>query len=218
MKYFSEDRGNYNGILNYLWKQKNLLPDFYTNCDEYKGNITEVITKPNDSYVLLDIDEKTNESSYLIFYIPNYKIIPVSYQFSTIVNTSPPMNWTLSGSNALNGGWITLHSAFNASLCSRFENNENSDPHQCKNRVVNTFQLATEKIIGPFPYFKFTLYSNRATTSSETFFDLRIGGFEIFGALYEENEKIFQKITCPLPPTNIINSLVCMTFISLCNS
>ena len=212
MKYFSENRPNFKGIFHYLFHTKNFIPSFQTNCVEYSGHIDELITNTSKSYLLLNIDEKNKKEGYAYFIInlTNYKIITISYQFSTIINTSPPVNWSFSGTNDLNGEWTLLHSNFSENLCRN--STDSTYFYQCSNRNVVTYQIAKEYVMGPFKYFKFSVYLNRATpVNGSSFYDIRVGGFEIFGALYEEDEFIFHEKTCFVPYTFYHNLLILMS-------
>ena len=212
MKYFPQKLESFNGIFHYLWSKKNFLPHFSTNCDTAKGEIKDLIIDTENAYVQLDIDEDNNEEGYsfLTFELKNqYKIIPFSYQFSTVFDTSPPVNWTFSGTNDLYNEWQILDSNVNDSLCLR---QTTGFPNRCQNRAVVTFTISDSFFIGPFKYFKFTLYSNRASTS---LYDMRFGGFEIYGIVYEENEYVLYKKTCKLLFPYFYNLFLCMTLICI---
>ena len=209
MKYFSSNVSEFSGIGNYLLNSLANLPEFSTNCKISRDPIDFMFTHPQTANVQLDIEEEEVQEKYSFFTInfKNYRIIPIAYQFSTLYKTSPPVNWTITATNDPQGEWYLIDKKYEEGLCEHLEDETYS--YQCQDKVVNTFEISQNVLLGPFQYFKFTLYSNRARYN---LFDIRIGGFEIYGGLYKKSESIFIKCTCKLEKQHLLYLLLTFLF------
>ena len=200
MRYFSFLHKTYHGIFDYLVHTLNYIPEIKANCQITHDPIEYLFTKPLISRVECDIDESEEdiEYSYFTIHLEHHKIIPIAYQFSTCVNTSPPVNWSISASTSAHDKWYVLDTKYNESTCSK-STVENSE-FRCGDVVVNTFQIQNNILLGPFKFIKFTLFKNRYPASSDLFDQfIRLSGFELYGSIYKDTESIFIKCTQLIP-------------------
>ena len=211
MKYIHPNQGSFDGSVHYLVQNQGYIPQFQTNCNISKDSVREFFSHPETSNFYLDIDEKntSNKNAYFIIHFENHKIIPIAYEFSVVKDTSPPTSWSFSASNDPENEWFLLDERLNRTLCSN--SSMPNYEHQCGERVAHKFYLKQTAFLGPFQYFKFTLYQNRA---SNQLFDIRMGGFDIYGGLYGAKESIFYRCTCNYekPPLSIAFFAICLTY------
>ena len=207
MKYFTLTNKKFNGLLKYLDKFNNV--EYTANGEATNDPFSYVVKNALNANVWVELADGSKFPSYIQFHLKNYKAIITNYQFSTVINTSPPYNWVLEGSTGFttnennDGEWITI-SAPNPTenLCEY----ESKEIPQCTNQ--NIVQFDVNQTIGPFKTFRFKQIKSRYNIfMGSTKSDIRLSGFELYGILYKDYEK-FYKITCKKT-----NNLVKLTFI-----
>ena len=193
MKTFSPKGRHFAGSLNYIFSiSQHAYPTVSISGTQEKDDPITIISNPltaavffsplNDGIMNVDID------------LGRYKVLPSHYELSTAKGGTPPLNFSLLGSNNKNEEWIPIDKhRYNPYLCP-YE--DGSSDTACKERKINLFPLDT--VIGPFRYIRFVCNYNRWELGhdNQRNADLRIGGFEIYGNVYQTNAEIFKQRTC----------------------
>ena len=179
MKYYNHINKEFQGVFNYLINHQNTIPEVTTNGDIISGTINDFLLNPHTGGTAINVGTQ-KPNCYVIIDLKYYKLIPNFYQIQTMINFSPPIKWSISGSNDIDN-FIEINSPP--------ENNDICDlgpvDHRewCSNRKTTEYNITENNQIGPFRYFKITVTKNRALD----YYDIRIGGFE----LYTLDEKLF---------------------------
>ena len=202
MKFFHISNNKYNGVLHYLYEYTNkVFPtiDFYGKKDINKDDPIALISSPETATVF--INQISSEDTKVYFDIDlgeNAKAFATYYQIGTAIGGSPPYTWTISGSNNKNEWVMITKEEEYDDLC-----NSNEGGTSCINRQTTNFDINEET--GPFRYFRFNLIKNRyiiIESPPKYTNGIRLGGFEIYGGLYLNDESIYKRIT---HHENIIN-------------
>ena len=176
----------FNGILKYADKLSDVEYQIPDNCASSSDPVENLVKNPLKSSIILNYNSGITDPSYIIFKLKRYKASITHYQFSTVVSTSPPYEWTLLGGIG-NNEWVTISSPEkDANICgySSFESSV------CTDQTIVQYKVNTT--LGPFTEFKFNQISSRYMFffgSSKS--DLRLSGFELYGYLYPTSQNAF---------------------------
>ena len=201
MKLFSIFNKKHDGILQYLYRNNQFTSNSISitgTKDNNWNDPIELIKSPNTASVHYT-NSKTSNAYIKLDLGENNKAIITDYQIQTIEGSSPPTSWNLTAYNIENET-VTIHNKYDfKDIC---ELKTQGSYWTCARRTI--VNLKVDNPIGPFRYFKFNVYNNmRGVLFPEEapVKDIRIGGFEIYGALKRENDNLFNIITfgktCP---------------------
>ena len=196
MKYFNAVNKEFQGVFHFLIHKLNQIPNVETNGELIDSTIlNDFLINPKSGETAINVGN-SKPNSYVIIDLKYYKLIPTHYQIQTMINYSPPTKWSLLGSNDKTQYFDINSPPENNSLCS---NGPIEHKELCSDRKTSTFQVPETNQIGPFRYFQFKVLKNRAPG----YYDLRLGGFELYGTLYSLNEHLF--CYCSYKKTFILN-------------
>lgn len=196
MKLFRTSRGAFKGILQYIYdKDRSSLSATSTNQNKDPLILFE---SPNQTVFYFDADISVD--SFVQFDVgAKYSFTVTDYQTTTSPGSTPPMNWTITATNNLNGEWVMIDSqAEFKESCAR------SGETQCIERKTTFFKI--NYVVAAFRYYRFNLLSCLGNSHC-----LRLGGIDFFGYLYKTRE-LYHQMTCHISHSfncKII-SFVCM--------
>lgn len=178
MKSFPYSGRSFNGIFNYLKRVDRKSVNITTDGNVSHGDLTDMVFNPYESTMMIDVDEKIQPQPYFIIDFSSYKAYIINYQIQTMKQTTPPCAWNISGSND-NKTWYLLDekSDQDEKIC---EKQTAENIYKCKSRETTSYTIDNQ--IGPFRYIKYVCIRNRANL-----YDIRIGGFELYGSIIPLN-------------------------------
>ena len=192
---FFKQNLEFKGILNYVYQKTNKYYPNVTSGNPTNGDeLIDLIINPSTAEIVAD---KADYNQYIQFDLGNqYKSIITQYQIQTIIDGSAPITWRIEASNSISEQFIQLANKTKyTDICPIY----NEVKTQCSERTTTKFQCDETK--GPFRYFRFYIdlnmygyYHNDPNDNG-----IRIGGFELFGALFS--------ITEPLKSVSNLNML-----------
>ena len=173
---FPLSKGDFKGIINFL-KQYNLpYPSINAVIDTSEKidsqSIDAFVHHEPDTFIQYHKDGTDPIDLIFDFSISHVKI--TSYIIETANYGSPPTQWTISGSNDINGPWTTIDSPpFNNSLCPF-----SSVGTECRQRTITRWNCYSPS---RYRYIRFSIISDRTQSQSNLY--LRLGGIEFYGTL-----------------------------------
>ena len=191
----------FKGILNYIYYKSNRNYPIVTSGNpvttEYK--LIDLIINPSTARIMID---RADSNQYIQFDLGDkYKSIITQYQIQT-ADGSPPVTWRIEASNSTSETFVQLANKKNYLELCHIYSTQNT---QCSERKTTKFEC--EETNGPFRYFRFYVdlctwgyYHNIPNDNG-----IRIGGFEIFGALFTRKEHL--KSTIKFNLMNLLDSL-----------
>ena len=197
MKFFHLSNKEYDGIFHYLYQASN---------NEYpKVNMTgykrpNVNNPVDDPIALVSLAPNANiiyeneppAEAYIEFDLgEEYRAMVTTYQICSKQGTSASVSWNITAANSLDE-WVTLDDVpEELDMCEIRYNTS-----LCDSRATRNFQI--KAATGPFRYLRFNNFNTWYAiffNKTERITDIRMCGFEIYGALYRTYESRFQT-TC----------------------
>lgn len=193
MKSFRPGNKKFKGVFNYIYSLTNhVYPTVEISGTQGQDEAIKVISNPFEAKIDYDAGKNDDFTSVDID-LGYYRVLPSHYQLSTMIGGTPPLNFSLFGSNNMSEGWIPIDpNRYDHYLCP-YE--MGSSKTQCSIRDIKL--ITPKNIIGPFRYIRFASYCTRwELGNSGRSHNLRIGGIEVYGNLYKTSADIFRQRTC----------------------
>ena len=206
MKSFPYSLHYFKGIFNYLKRTDKEAVTMTTDGKVLNGELTDFLFKPTESLTMIDSNGNSSPAPHFIINFSKYKVYVINYQMQTIADTTPPVDWSITGSND-NKKWYLLDEKMNQDelICERQTNALNSI--RCKKRDTTFYSMTNP--IGPFRLLKFTCIRNRVNYT-----DIRIGGFEIYGSIIPLDGALIAKKTKCVNKKSILGLLLYVMFVT----
>jgi hypothetical protein len=177
MKVFVPGNKKFEGALNYIYAiSKHSFPKIEISGVKELDDPITLVSNPLSSNVAYQ--QQGNELINIDIDIGSYKVFPSHYQLSTIIGGTPPLNFSLLGTNDPNEGWIPIDSyRYDPYLCPY---TMGSSTTVCETRGIKL--ITPNHYVGPFRFFRYALHYNRWELGhNEREYALRLGGIELYG-------------------------------------
>ena len=121
-KYFHNNKLDDVGVISYLVNKKRFNPKFTMNSNPKEVYSFDPIESYTKNTTGISFDTYADDCPYVIIDFSPFFVFPTFYSFYIKDGTTPPTEWTISGSNAGNpdndNEWETLsHPSKNTSIC-----------------------------------------------------------------------------------------------------
>ena len=191
-KVFVPGNKQFKGAFNYVYQVSGSeYPKIEITGTKEIDDPIALITKPLESNVAYA--EGTNTFTNVDIDLGKFKVLPSHYQLSTNVGGTPPLLFSLQGSNNKSESWIPIDSnRYDPYLCPY---TMGSTVTQCATRGIKL--ITPNHIVGPFRYIRFVVHASRWELGYSTrSYSLRLSGIELYGNLYNNDADVFRMKSC----------------------